>query len=176
MRRSWNNRGSQQHGVRNILVALFAIIAIVGPTFLLVSEAWAHDGGSTGGHGSGGSGAAGSGPGGSGSGSGASGGGHGGGGSSAAGSPGGSSGGDGGSGSGAGSGGPGGAVITQGDGVQDSRIASTAGAGRYRFLPGGVRKGTATLTPSQEYTVDVFNACKMETRVFSAVLSILKTN
>jgi len=28
----------------------------------------------------------------------------------------------------------------------------------------------------QEYTVDVFNACKMETRVFSAFLTILKTN
>jgi hypothetical protein len=39
-----------------------------------------------------------------------------------------------------------------------------------------VRKGTALLTPNQEYTVDVFNACKMETRVFSAFLTILKTN
>src|SRR5262245_61169404 len=44
MRRSGNNRSSRQHGVRTILVALFAIIAIVGPTFLAVSEAWAKGG------------------------------------------------------------------------------------------------------------------------------------
>ena len=67
-------------------------------------------------------------------------------------------------------------MITQSDGIHDSRIASTTDTGRYRFLPGGVRKGTALLTPNQEYTVDVFNACKMETRVFSAFLTILKTN
>ena len=239
MRRGENRTGSRQHKVRNTLVALFAIIAIVGPTFLVVAEVWAKGGsagagsgapgasgnggnsgggngggngsgngnggagaagngasgvgggsgsgvgggnggnGSGGGHGSGGSGAAGSGPGGSGSGSGDSGGGHGGGGSSAAGSPGGSSAGDGGSGSGAGasgSGGAGGSVITQGNPAQDARLASTRNATTYRFLPGGVRKGTGNLTPNQEYTVDVFNACKMETRVFSAFLTILKTN
>jgi hypothetical protein len=60
--------------------------------------------------------------------------------------------------------------------VRDTRIASTKDATNYRFLPGGARKGTAFLTPNQEYTVDVFNACKIETRVQAAFLTILKTN
>ena len=56
------------------------------------------------------------------------------------------------------------------------RIASVKNATTYRFLPGGARKGTAFLTPNQEYTVDVFNACKAEARVYGAFLTIVKTN
>jgi hypothetical protein len=40
-------------------------------------------------------------------------------------------------------------------------------------LPGGARKGTSLLTPNQEYTVDVFSACKIETRVHDAFLTTL---
>jgi hypothetical protein len=134
-------------------------------------------GSGSGGSGSGGSGSGGSGSGGSGSGAGASGGGNSGGGNASAASSGGSSAGDGGSGaSAAGNGGSGGGIITQGNGAQDARIASTTNATTYRFLPGGIRKGTTFLTPNQEYTVDVFNACKTETRVHGAFLTILKTN
>jgi hypothetical protein len=134
-------------------------------------------GGSAGGSGSGGSGSGGSGSGGSGSGAGASGGGNSGGGNASAASSGGSSAGDGGSGaSAAGNGGSGGGIITHGGAAQDARIASTKDVTPYRFLPGGVRKGTAFLTANQEYTVDVFNACKTETRVHGAFLTILKTN
>ena len=134
-------------------------------------------GSGSGGSGSGGSGSGGSGSGGSGSGAGASGGGNSGGGNASAASSGGSSAGDGGSGaSAAGNGGSGGGIITYGGAAQDARIASTKDVTPYRFLPGGVRKGTAFLTPNQEYTVDVFNACKAETRVHGAFLTILKTN
>jgi hypothetical protein len=261
MKRSETARGSRRHGNLQMLVALFAIIAIVGPTVLTVSEAWAKGGSagsggapgnsgnggnsgggngggngsgngnggagaagngasgvgggsgngigggnggpggggagagggsSAGGSGSGGSGsgagasgaggssAGGSGSGGSGSGAGASGAGNSGGGNASGGSSG-ASAGDGGSGSagsagGSGNGGAGGGIITHGNSVQDSRIVSTANATTYRFLPGGVRKGTAFLTPNQEYTVDVFNACKAETRAYGAFLTILKTN
>jgi hypothetical protein len=41
-------------------------------------------------------------------------------------------------------------------------------------LPGGARKGTALLTPNQEYTVDVFRACQTETKTHFAVLTTLK--
>ena len=241
MKRSETARGSRRHGILQLLVALFAIVAIVGPTVLMVSEAWAKGGsagsggapgasgnggnsgggngggngsgngnggagaagngasgvgggsgngigggnggpggGSGGAGGGGGSSAGGSGSGGSGSGAGASGAGNSGGGNASGGSSG-ASGGDGGSGSaasagGSGNGGAGGGIITHGNSVQDSRIVSTANATTYRFLPGGVRKGTAFLTPNQEYTVDVFNACKAETRAYGAFLTILKTN
>jgi hypothetical protein len=245
MKRSEKSRGSRRHAIVKMLVALFAIIAIVGPTGLVLSDAWAKGGsagagsgapgasgnggnsgggngggngngngnggagaagngasgvgggsgngvgggnggpGGGGGHGSGGgsagggSGSGGSSSGGSGSGAGASGGGNSGGGNASAASSAGSSAGDGGSGSGAsaaGDGGYGGGIITQGNGAQDARIASTTNVTTYRFLPGGIRKGTAFLTPNQEYTVDVFNACKAETGVYSAFLTILKTN
>ncbi len=148
-------------------------------------------GGSSVGAGGSGSGASGSGSsvGAGGSGSGASGGGSGnggngassGGGNGGGGNGGGSSVGAGGSGSGASGGGSsdggsGGSIITYGGDAQDARIASTKDGKTYRLLPGGVRNGTAFLTPNQEYTVDVFNACKTETRVYGAFLTILKTN
>jgi hypothetical protein len=66
--------------------------------------------------------------------------------------------------------------VTHGGSAQDTRIPSTGDGRTYRFLPGGARKGTALLTPNQEYTVDVFNACKTETRVHCAFLTILKTD
>jgi hypothetical protein len=243
-----NSRGSRRHAIGKMLVALFAIIAIVGPTGLVVSDAWAkggsagagsgapgasgnggnsgggNGGGNGNGNGNGGAGAAGNGAsgvgggsgngvgggnggnggggggnggggnaggagsggsssgGGSGSGASAggagnSGGGNAGGGSSGSGSAAGASGsGSGASASGSGDGGSGGGTITQGGAAQDARIASTKDGTPYRFLPGGVRKGTTFLTPNQEYTVDVFNACKTETRVHGAFLTILKTN
>ena len=67
-------------------------------------------------------------------------------------------------------------MITHGVSAQDARIAATKGGKTYRLLAGGARKGTALLTPNQEYTVDVFNACKTETRVHGAFLTTLKTN
>src|SRR5215831_5553973 len=278
MKRSEKTRGSRRHAIVNMLVAVGAIIAIFGPTLLVVTDAWAtgpgngsgtpggagNSGGATGGpgasggggnsgggngggngngSGNGGAGAAGngasgvgggngngvgggngsgggagsggaggaggsgsgssgsgnsgtgssgsgssgtgasgtggSGNGGSGSSAGTSGGGNSGGGNASGASNGGSAAGDGGSGSGAsaaGNGGSGGGIITQGNRAQDARLASTTDATTYRFLPGGVRKGTAFLTPYQEYTVDVFNACKAETGVNSAFLTALKTN
>jgi hypothetical protein len=66
-------------------------------------------------------------------------------------------------------------MITHGE-VQDARLAASNGGTTYRVLPGGARQGTALLTPNQEYTADVFNACKAETRVGSAVLTTLKVN
>src|SRR5215831_7130686 len=263
MKRSEKTRGSRRHTIVNMLVAVGAIIAIFGPTLLVVTDAWAtgpgngsgtpggagNSGGATGGpgasggggnsgggngggngngngnggagaagngasgvgggngngvgggngsnggssgggagsggaggaggSGSGNSGSGGSGNGGSGSSAGTSGGGNSGGGNASGASSGGSAAGDGGSGSGAsaaGNGGSGGGIITQGNRAQDARLASTTDATTYRFLPGGVRKGTAFLTPYQEYTVDVFNACKAETGVNSAFLTALKTN
>src|SRR5215467_2876825 len=275
MKRSGKTRGSRRHAIVKMLVALVAVIAIFGPTLLVVTDAWAkgpgggagasgggnsgggngtpggagNSGGATGGpgasggggnsgggngggngngngnggagaagngasgvgggngngvgggngsnggssgggagsggaggaggSGSGNSGSGGSGNGGSGSSAGTSGGGNSGGGNASGASSGGSAAGDGGSGSGAsaaGSGGSGGGIITQGNRAQDARLASTTDATTYRFLPGGVRKGTAFLTPYQEYTVDVFNACKAETGINSAFLTALKTN
>jgi len=263
MKRSEKTRGSRRHAIVNMLVAVGAIIAIFGPTLVVVTDAWAkgpgsgsgtpggagNSGGATGGpgasggggnsgggngggngngngnggagaagngasgvgggngngvgggngsnggnsgggagsggaggaggSGSGNSGSGGSGNGGSGSSAGTSGGGNSGGGDANGASSGGSAAGDGGSGSGAsaaGNGGSGGGIITQGNRAQDARLASTTDATTYRFLPGGVRKGTAFLTPYQEYTVDVFNACKAETGINSAFLTALKTN
>src|SRR5215831_18563851 len=216
MKRSEKTRGSRRHTIVNMLVAVGAIIAIFGPTLLVVTDAWAtgpgngsgtpggagNSGGATGGPGaSGGGGNSGGGVGGgngngvgggNGSNGGSSGGGAGSGGAGGAGGSGSGNSGSGGSGnggsgssagtsgggnaSGAGNGGSGGGIITQGNRAQDARLASTTDATTYRFLPGGVRKGTAFLTPYQEYTVDVFNACKTETGVHSAFLAALKTN
>jgi hypothetical protein len=67
-------------------------------------------------------------------------------------------------------------MITHGDRVQDARLAASNGGTTYRVLPGGARQGTALLTPNQEYTADVFKACKAETRVGGAVLTTLKAN
>jgi hypothetical protein len=256
MKRSEN--GQRSHGVLRILMAFLSIVAIFGPTALVVSDAWAkggsagsgsgapgssgnggnsgsgNGGGNGGGNGNGGAGAAGNGAsgvgggngngvgggnggnGGNGGGAGNGGGGNGGGGNGGGGNGGGGNGGggnggggnggggnggggnggggNGGGGSssgssaaagssgsgasagGSGDGGSGGPTITDGRTAPDARIASTKDGKTYRFLPGGVRKGTAFLTPNQEYTVDVFNACKTETRVHSAFLTILKTN
>jgi hypothetical protein len=233
MKRSENGRGQRSHGVLRILMAFLSIVAIFGPTALVVSDAWAkggsagsgsgapgssgnggnsgsgNGGGNGSGNGNGGAGAAGNGAsgvgggngngvgggnggnggnggsagngGGGNGGGGTSGGGNGGGGNGGGGSSSGSSAAAGSSGSGAssggsGDGGSGGPNITDGRAAPDARIASTGDGKTYRFLPGGVRKGTAFLTPNQEYTVDVFNACKTETRVHSAFLTILKTN
>jgi hypothetical protein len=233
-----------------VLMAFLAIIAILGPTVLVVSDAWAkggsagsgsgtpgasgsggnsgggNGGGNGNGNGNGGAGAAGNGStgvgggngngvgggngsgsaGGSGGGTGGSGGGTGGSGGGTGGSgggTGGSGGGTGGSGGGSAAGGSGGgnsaggnsgvsgsggssaasgdagsgaATVAHGDGRRDARVASTEGGKTYRVLPGGPRKGTALLTPNQEYTVEVFNACKAETGVHSAFLMTLKTN
>jgi hypothetical protein len=129
-------------------------------------------GGGTGGGGTGGGGTGGGGTGGGGTGGGGTGGGgsagaaNGGAGNSAAGA---SSGGSGGAGSGA-------ASITHGGRALDVRIAATSGGKTYRLLPGGARKGTTLLTPNQQYTVEVFNACKAETRIHGAFLTTLKTN
>src|SRR4029434_7296106 len=72
--------------------------------------------------------------------------------------------------------GSGAVMITHGDRVQDARLAASKGGTTYRVLPGGARQGTALLTPNQEYTADVFKACKAETRVGGAVLTTLKAN
>jgi hypothetical protein len=249
-----NGRGQRGHGILTILLAFIAIIAILGPTVLVVSDAWAkggsagsgsapgssgnggnsgggNGGGNGNGNGNGGSGATGngaSGPGGGngngvGGGNGGNGGGNGGNGGGNGGSGGGNAGGEsggtggggnGGTGSGgtgtgsAGTGGNGGGttggggnsggspagaagsgasagasgeagsgavMITHGE-VQDARLAASNGGTTYRVLPGGARQGTALLTPNQEYTADVFNACKAETRVGGAVLTTLKVN
>jgi hypothetical protein len=244
MKRSENGHSQRRHGVLKILVIFLAIIAVFGPTVLVVSDAWAkggsagsggapgssgnggnsgggNGGGNGNGNGNGGAGAAGNAAGGVGGGNGngvgggnggngggggtggtggtggggtggggtggtggggtggTGGGGTGGGGTGGGGNGGGGNGGNGGGGNGAGGsgdGGSGGAIATHGDYAQDARIASTEGGKTSRFLPGGVRKGTAFLTPNQEYTVDVFNACKTETRVNGAFLTTLKTN
>ena len=218
MKRTENGRSERRHGVLKILVVFLAIIAIFGPTVLVISDAWAKggsagSGGSSGSSGNGGGNGGGGNGGGSGSsnGSGGSGGagnsgtaggngngggqgnGNGGGGSNGGvgGAPGNAGGGHGGGGNGGNGGGgnagggnsdggsngaSGGAITTNGDYAKDARLVSTEGGKAHRFLPDGVRKGTAFLTPNQEYTVDVFNACKTETRVNGAFLTILKTN
>jgi hypothetical protein len=243
-----NGRGQRGHGILTILLAFIAIIAILGPTVLVVSDAWAkggsgpgssagggnngggNGGGNGNGNGNGGAGtsgnAAGTGAnggngvgggngghgGGSGGGNGGNGGGNGGNGGGNGGESGGTGGGNGGTGGGnggtgtggtsagttggsgnsggspagaAGSGasagasgeaGTGAVMITHGDRVQDARLAASKGGTTYRVLPGGARQGTALLTPNQEYTADVFKACKAETRVSGAVLTTLKAN
>ena len=247
MKRTENGRSERRHGVLKILVIFLAIIAIFGPTVLVISDAWAkggsagsggspgssgnggnsgggNGGGNGNGNGNGGAGTAGNGSGGVGGGNGNGGGGGNGGNGGGGGTGGGGTGGTGGGGTGgtggggtggtggggtggtggggtggtggggtggtggggtggggnsaggSGDGGSGGAIATHGDYARDARIASTEGGKTSRFLPGGVRKGTAFLTPNQEYTVDVFNACKTETRVNVAFLTTLKTN
>jgi hypothetical protein len=246
MKHSENGRSQRRYGVLKILVIFLALIAIFGPTVLVVSDAWAkggsagsggapgssgnggnsgggNGGGNGNGNGNGGAGAAGNGAGGVGGGNGngvggGNGGNGGGGGGNGTGGTGGNStggnsaGGTGGTGGnsaggnsaggtggtsgnsaggnsaggtggtsgnsagGSGDGGSGGAITTHGDYARDALFASTEGGKTYRFLPGGVRNGTAFLTPNQEYTVDVFNACKTETRVHGAFLTSLKTN
>jgi hypothetical protein len=252
MERSESGRGRHGHGVLRTLVGLLAIIAIFGPTVLVVSDAWAkggsagsgsgapgssggagnsgggNGGGNGNGNGNGGAGAAGNGAGGVGGGNGngvgggnggngggnggggtggggtggggtgggtggggtggggtggggTGGGGNGGGGTAGGGNGGGSSAGAGNSGSGGTAGGSGdagfgAASITHGGNAQDARIAATTGAKTYRLLPGGARKGTALLTPHQEYTMEVFNACKTETRARDAFLTTLKVD
>jgi hypothetical protein len=253
MKRTENGRSERRHGVLKILVIFLAIIAIFGPTVLVISDAWAkggsagsggspgssgngggNGGGSGSSNGSGGSGGAGNsgtaggngngggqgngnggggsnggvggapgnaggghggggnggtgGGGGTGGTGGTGGGGTGGGGNGGGGTNGGGNGGNGGGGNGGGgnagggnsdggsNGASGGAITSHGDYAKDARLVSTEGGKAHRFLPDGVRKGTAFLTPNQEYTVDVFNACKTETRVNGAFLTILKTN
>jgi hypothetical protein len=263
MKRTENGRSERHHGVLKILVIFLAIIAIFGPTVLVISDAWAkggsagsggspgssgnggggngggsgssngsggsggagnsgtaggngngggqgngnggggsnggvggapgnagggnggggnggNGGGGTGGGGNGGTGGGGTGGGGTG---GTGGGGTGGGGTGGTGGGGNGGGGNGGGGNAGGgnsdggsSGASGGAIATHGDYAKDARIASTERGKAHRFLPDGVRKGTAFLTPNQEYTLDVFNACKTETQVNGAFLTILKTN
>jgi hypothetical protein len=249
--RSEDGRGQRSHGILTILMAFIAIIAILGPTVLVVSDAWAkggsagsggapgasgnggnsgggNGGGNGNGNGNGGAGAAGngsSGPGG-GNGNGVGGGNGGNGGGNAGGNGGNGGGNSGGNGCGTGGdsggstgggptgggptgggptgGGPtgggngGGATagaagsgasagasgdagsgavkITQGDRLQDPRLVASKGGTTYRLLPGGARQGTAFLNPNQEYTADVFNACKAETRVGGAALTTLKAN
>ena len=239
MKRSENGRGRRSHGVLKVLMALLAIIAIFGPTVLVVSEAVAapgnsgnggnsgggNGGGNGNGNGNGGAGAAGNGAGGVGGGQGngvgggnggpgsgggaGDGGGNAGGGSSGGGAGTGGAAGGGTSGGGAGTGGAAGGGTSGGgagnggsagagtagsgggagasgdagsgagsvtDGTpRDTRLASTT-ARAIRVLPGGVRKGTGLLTPNQEYTLEVFNACKVETNVYLAVLTTLKPN
>jgi hypothetical protein len=225
-KRNENDRGRCTHGVPKVLVAFLAIIAMFGPTVLVVSDAWAKSGsagsgsgapGSSGnggnsgsgngggngsGNGNGGSGASGNGAGGvgggngngvgggnggngggngGGSGGGTGGGGTGGGGTGGGGSAGAGNGGAGNSAAGASAGGSGdagsgAASITHGGRALDVRVAATSGGKTYRLLPGGARKGTALLTPNQQYTVEVFNACKAETRIHGAFLTTLKTN
>ena len=250
-----NGRGQRGHGILTILLAFIAIIAILGPTVLVVSDAWAKGGsgpgssagggnngggngggngngngnggagtsgnaagtganggngvgGGNGGHGGGsggGNGGNGGGNGGNGGGNGGNGGGNGGESGGTGGGNGGTGGGNGGTGTGgtsagttggsgnsggspagaAGSGasagasgeaGSGAVMITNGDRVQDARLAASKGGTTYRVLPGGARQGTALLTPNQEYTADVFKACKAETRVGGAIMTTLKAN
>src|SRR5215471_17093010 len=69
MKRGDQNQGSRRHGIARMLVALVAVIAIFGPTLLVVTDAWAKGPG-------GGSGGSGGGSAGGGAGSGSSGGGN----------------------------------------------------------------------------------------------------
>src|SRR5688572_10103483 len=43
-KRNENDRGQRSHGVLKILVAFLAIVAMLGPTVLVVSDAWAKGG------------------------------------------------------------------------------------------------------------------------------------
>ena len=46
MKRSGKNQCSRRHAIAKMLVALVAVVAIVGPTLLVVTDAWAKGPGS----------------------------------------------------------------------------------------------------------------------------------